>query len=175
MMRKSAIFDLIGLLALGIYRIAGMPITPFHGDETIFLHGQPQALMFNDPHTDGTGYLRIPQGSLIHFSIGLTLNAALLSAALAFALVLVALNVAVVLINPLPWQRYFLAIIPLVILLTRISIAGRTGALYRLRAGRLACESGKESHFRLLWRSYLPLDSLDGGALHDDDSAPAEN
>jgi hypothetical protein len=33
----------------------------------------------------------------------------------------------------------------------------------------------KRIHFPIMMETVLPLDLLDGGALHDDDFAPAEN
>ncbi len=75
--------DGVWLLALAIYVLAGMTITPFHGDEpmqiymsrdyaTAFIYKDPQSLMTSPPYDiDTDPQLRILNGSVNRYTIGL--------------------------------------------------------------------------------------------------------
>lgn len=76
------------LLGLMIYILAGIPLTPFHGDEamqitmsrdyfTAFIHRQPQNLPVSPPYSvDTDPWLRLINGSINRYGIGLSLHIA---------------------------------------------------------------------------------------------------
>jgi 4-amino-4-deoxy-L-arabinose transferase-like glycosyltransferase len=76
--------DLIWLLALAIFVLAGSNLAPFHGDEamqitmsrdykTAFIDGQPGALAVSPPYTiDSEPWLRLINGSVNRYTIGLS-------------------------------------------------------------------------------------------------------
>ncbi len=77
------LLDGVWLAALIGYVLIGVRLTPFHGDEsmqiyasrdyaTLFIHGQPQQLLTHPPYlTDSEAHLRILNGSVNRYSIGL--------------------------------------------------------------------------------------------------------
>ncbi len=74
------------LMALSAYILAGVALTPFHGDEAMqitmsrdaftgLVEGQWSALLVNPPYTvDSPGWLRLINGSINAFTLGLTLH-----------------------------------------------------------------------------------------------------
>ncbi len=75
--------DVVFLLALGVYTIAGVSIAPFHGDEpmqiymshdyvTAFVERQPERLTTRPPYDiDSDAHLRLINGSVNRYTIGL--------------------------------------------------------------------------------------------------------
>jgi 4-amino-4-deoxy-L-arabinose transferase-like glycosyltransferase len=81
---RQFFIDLVWLLALGIFVLAGTNLASFHGDEamqitmsrdykTAFIDGQPGALAVNPPYTiDSEPWLRLINGSVNRYTIGLS-------------------------------------------------------------------------------------------------------
>ncbi|MDX2137891.1 MAG: phospholipid carrier-dependent glycosyltransferase [Chloroflexota bacterium] len=79
--------DILFLAALSVYALAGVVLAPFHGDEpmllyassdyiTAFLDGSPQLLTTTPPYfIDSDAHLRILNGSVSRYSIGLVWHA----------------------------------------------------------------------------------------------------
>ncbi|MEZ4670398.1 MAG: glycosyltransferase family 39 protein [Anaerolineae bacterium] len=82
------LLDVVWLAVLAIYVLAGISITPFHGDEAMqitmssdyfiaFVQRQPQALPVTPPYVpDSDAWLRLINGSVNRYGIGLSLHAA---------------------------------------------------------------------------------------------------
>lgn len=82
--KRAVLMDGVWPLALAIYVLAGMTITPFHGDEpmqiymshdyaTAFIYKEPQRLMTSPPYEiDTDSQLRILNGSINRYAIGLS-------------------------------------------------------------------------------------------------------
>ena len=87
-LRRATIFDLLWLFALGVYILAGINIATFHGDEAMHIYGSrdyavafiyraPDELTAGPPYLiDSDPFLRILNGSLIRYSIGLSWHVA---------------------------------------------------------------------------------------------------
>ncbi len=76
------LLDILWLVLLGIYAFAGMPIATFHGDETyhiymsndyatLFIQRRPQDLLVHSLWESDLGYLRLANGGLTRYAIGL--------------------------------------------------------------------------------------------------------
>jgi 4-amino-4-deoxy-L-arabinose transferase-like glycosyltransferase len=86
--RLPRIVDILFLTALSLYALAGVALAPFHGDEpmllyassdyiTAFIDGSPQQLATTPPYfIDSDAHLRILNGSVSRYSIGLAWHAA---------------------------------------------------------------------------------------------------
>jgi hypothetical protein len=82
------VVDIAFLTALGLYALVGVSLAPFHGDEpmllyassdyiTAFIDGSPQQLTTAPPYIiDSDAHLRILNGSVSRYSIGLAWQAA---------------------------------------------------------------------------------------------------
>lgn len=87
------LLDGLWLLALMIYALAGMRLTPFHGDETnhifnshdfatLFIHHRPQDLILSPPYKPETaGYFRVLDATLPRYAFGAAWSLAGLSEA----------------------------------------------------------------------------------------------
>ena len=85
--RYASVVDALWLLALAVYILAGVAITPFHGDEAmqitmsrdyfvVFVKHQPQALTTLPPYfVDSPNWLRLINGSVNPYAVGFSLAA----------------------------------------------------------------------------------------------------
>jgi hypothetical protein len=85
---NPAWIDALILVAATVYILAGMPSAPFHGDEamqitmsrdyfTAFVERQPRSLWAEPPYTvDSPGWLRLINGSVNVYTLGLSLHSA---------------------------------------------------------------------------------------------------
>lgn len=81
-MNKSRLLDLLYLIALGVYVLAGVPLAPFHGDEpmqismsrdyaTAILEGRWSDLLTQPPYDiDTDAHLRLINGTVNRYAIG---------------------------------------------------------------------------------------------------------
>ncbi len=85
-LRLPAWVDAVFLLILGCYTFAGMPFTPFHGDEAMQIYAAsdyftllsaPERLMSSPPYrVDSDEHLRILNGSINRYAVGSVLQLA---------------------------------------------------------------------------------------------------
>ncbi|MBL8161350.1 MAG: glycosyltransferase family 39 protein [Anaerolineae bacterium] len=87
-MKRQTLLDALWLTLLAAYILAGVRLTPFHGDEamqitmsrdyfTAFVERQPELLPVAPPYTvDSEDWLRLINGSVNRYSIGLALHLA---------------------------------------------------------------------------------------------------